>query len=137
AERLQQLLEADGVVILLVTPPAQVSTGFAQNQVERLGERAFGRERLDNAERDPRFSGLGLGSILSVPLLSAAETVGTLVAGAERRMAFSVAQEEMLASLARCLIGDLDAARAYRMATIDPETRAGTRHLLAERLPDE
>ena len=126
-ERMCELLGADGAVAVLETPPLRVAAKLSRADAERLAARPGTPERIDK----------GGESIVVAPILSVGERIGHVAALAKRPRAFSAEHEEVLAFLARSLVGDLEAARLYRLATTDPETHAGNRQLLAERLGDE
>ena len=126
-ERICELLAADGAVAVLSAPPLRVGARLSRADAERLAARAGTPERIDR----------GGESIVVAPILSAGERIGHVAALAKRPRAFTAEHEEVLAFLARSLVGDLEAARLYRLATTDPETHAGNRQLLAERLGDE
>jgi len=126
-ESICELLGADGAVAVLVAPPLRVGAKLSRADAERLAARPGTPERIDR----------GGESIVVAPILSAGDRIGHVAALAHRPRAFSPEHEEVLAFLARSLVGDLEAARLYRLATIDPETHAGNRQLLAERLADE
>jgi len=128
AEKVRALVDADGALVTLSAPPLAASSGLSRAQAARLRERSGAPERAgdDNGA-----------SIVVAPILSLGERIGYLAALAHRRHAFSTADEEVLAFIARSLVSDLEAARLFRLATTDPETGAGNRQLLAERLPEE
>jgi diguanylate cyclase (GGDEF)-like protein len=139
AERTCTLLEADGALVVLEVPALSASAGLSRAEAARLLERtARGGDRPAPGEGPGRPAAAGgFGSLVVAPIVSAGQRAGRVAAVSRRRGAFGPEHEEVLAFLAHSLIGDLEAARLYRLATVDPETRAGTRALLAERLPDE
>jgi diguanylate cyclase (GGDEF)-like protein len=126
-ESTSTVLEADAAVILLEQPPLRVVRGATRAEAERLCARSG----------DPERTQAGHESVVVAPVLSQGLRIGHVAVLARRRGAFSAEHEEVLAFLAKSLVGDLEAVRLYRLATIDPGTRAGSRQLLFERLPDE
>ena len=131
AARVVTLLDADGAVAALETPPLVGASGLGKLETEQL--LAFAATGAETVGRPPG----PFRSACSALVRSGRERVGVLAAAARRPDAFDPDAEEVLLLLGRAIIGDLEAARLYRLATIDPETRAGSRQLLAERLSEE